>query len=146
MADRAEILEKLTEIIVDTRGVDEEECTEAATLFNDLGLESIDFLEISFRMEEDFGFPFPTDDLGGLMGSIGENSTTEDVKGALDAKGLTVLSAETGYVPKSTVKVESRDDARKILKLIETLEENEDVQNVYANYDMPSEWIDELQA
>lgn len=84
MADRAEILEKLTEIIVDTRGVDEEECTEAATLFNDLGLESIDFLEISFRMEEDFGFPFPTDDLGGLMGSIGENSTTEDVKGALD--------------------------------------------------------------
>ncbi len=84
MADRAEILEKLTEIIVDTRGVDEEECTEGATLFNDLGLESIDFLEISFRMEEDFGFPFPTDDLGALMGSIGENSTTDDVNGALD--------------------------------------------------------------
>ena len=69
-----------------------------------------------------------------------------DVKGALDAKGLTILSAETGYVPKNTVKVESKEDAKKILKLIETLEENEDVQNVYANFDMPSEWIEEFQA
>jgi len=85
MADRAEILSKLTEIIVETRGVDEEECTESATLFDDLGLESIDFLEISFRMEEDFGFPFPTDDLGALLTSVGENSTTADVNKALDS-------------------------------------------------------------
>jgi len=85
MADRADILEKLTEIIVETRGVDEEECTETATLFDDLGLESIDFLEISFRMEEDFGFPFPTDDLGALLTSVGENSTTADVNKALDS-------------------------------------------------------------
>ncbi len=85
MADRAEILEKLTEIIVETRGVDEDDCTETATLFDELGLESIDFLEISFRMEEDFGFPFPTDDLGALLTSVGENSTTADVNKALDS-------------------------------------------------------------
>ena len=85
MADRAEILAKLTEIIVETRGVDEDECKEGATLFDDLGLESIDFLEISFRMEEDFGFPFPTDDLGALLTSVGENSTTADVNKALDS-------------------------------------------------------------
>ncbi len=85
MADRAEILEKLTEIIVDTRGVDEEECTEGATLFDDLGLEPSDFLEISFRMAEACGFPFPTDDLGSLLTSVGENSTTEDVNKALDS-------------------------------------------------------------
>ena len=85
MADRAEILSKLTEIIVETRGVDEDECTATATLFDDLGLESIDFLEISFRMEEDFGFPFPTDDLGALLTSVGENSTTADVNKALDS-------------------------------------------------------------
>ncbi len=82
--DRAEILEELRTIIVETRGVDEEEVVETATLFEDLGLESIDFLEISFRMEESFGFPFPTDDLGEIMNSVGENSTTEDVTGALD--------------------------------------------------------------
>jgi acyl carrier protein len=82
--ERAEILEELQTIIVETRGVDEEEVIETATLFEDLGLESIDFLEISFRMEESFGFPFPTDDLGEIMNSVGENSSTDDVKGALD--------------------------------------------------------------
>lgn len=84
MADRNEILGELRTIIVETRGVDEEEVIEGATLFEDLGLESIDFLEISFRMEESFGFPFPTDDLGNIMNSVNENSTTEDVTTALD--------------------------------------------------------------
>ena len=82
--DRANILEELKTIIVETRGVDEEEVIETATLFEDLGLESIDFLEISFRMEESFGFPFPIHDLGEIMNSVGENSTTDDVTGALD--------------------------------------------------------------
>ncbi|MEE2830122.1 MAG: acyl carrier protein [Myxococcota bacterium] len=82
--DRAAILEELTTIIVETRGVDEDEVTDGATLFDALGLESIDFLEISFRMEESFGFPFPTDDLGNIMNSVNEDSTTEDVNSALD--------------------------------------------------------------
>ena len=82
---RDEILEELRTIIVETRGVEDDEVTPGATLFDDLGLESIDFLEISFRMEESFGFPFPTDELGNIMGSVGENSTTEDVNNALDA-------------------------------------------------------------
>lgn len=84
MADRAEILNQLRDIIVDTRGVDAEEVHEGATLFGDLGLESIDFLEISFRMEESFGFPFPTDELGQIMNSVGDNATTDDVNKALD--------------------------------------------------------------
>lgn len=85
MADRADIISKLRTIIVDTRGVDENEVVETATLFGDLGLESIDFLEISFRMEEQFGFPFPTDDLGSLMGKVNENSTPDDVRTAMAA-------------------------------------------------------------
>lgn len=85
MAERTEILSELRTIIVETRGVEDDEVIESATLFNDLGLESIDFLEISFRMEESFGFPFPTDDLGGIMNSVTENSTTSDVTTALDA-------------------------------------------------------------
>ena len=83
MADRTEIFNKLRTIIVDTRGVDEDEVSEAANLFSDLGLESIDFLEISFRMEESFGFPFPTDDLGNLMGAVNENSTPEQIREVL---------------------------------------------------------------
>lgn len=85
MADRADIINKLRTIIVDTRGVDESEVVETATLFGNLGLESIDFLEISFRMEEQFGFPFPTDDLGGLMGKVTENSKPDDVRAVMGA-------------------------------------------------------------
>ncbi|MCP3917748.1 MAG: YebC/PmpR family DNA-binding transcriptional regulator [bacterium] len=68
------------------------------------------------------------------------------VKGALEGKGLELLQAETGYVPQNTVKVESEADAKKILKLIENLEDNEDVQSVYANFDIPDEWIEAHQS
>lgn len=68
------------------------------------------------------------------------------VKEALDGFGLVFLEAETGYVPQNTIKIESKQDAAKVLKLISFLEDNEDVQNVYANYDIPAEWMDELEA
>ena len=68
------------------------------------------------------------------------------VKAALEAAGTTFLSAELAYVPSTRVPVAEKEDARKLLKLIEALEDNDDVQNVYANYDMPTEWIDELSA
>lgn len=67
-----------------------------------------------------------------------------DVKEALGAQGLEFLSAETGYVPQNTVKIESKADAEKVLKLIDLLEDNEDVQNVYANYEIPDEWLAEI--
>jgi len=63
------------------------------------------------------------------------------VKKALEAQGLKFLSAELSYEPANRVPVASQEDARKILKLIETLEDNDDVQNVYANYDIPDEWM-----
>jgi YebC/PmpR family DNA-binding regulatory protein len=66
------------------------------------------------------------------------------VKQALEAAGLALLSAETGYMPQNTVPVESKDDARRVLKLIDTLEDNDDVQSVYSNYEIPDEWIEEL--
>lgn len=66
------------------------------------------------------------------------------VKAALEAAGFTFLSAETGYVPQNRIEVTSKDEAKKILALLEALEENDDVQSVYANYDIPSEWLDEL--
>ena len=74
---------RLQTIIAETRGVEKDECTLEATLFGDLALESIDFLEISFRMEDVWGFPYHTDDLGEAMNSIGIGSTPEDVREAL---------------------------------------------------------------
>ena len=66
------------------------------------------------------------------------------VKEGLEAGGATVTSAETGYVPQTTVAVEDKDAAAKLLKLIDALEDNDDVQSVFANYDIPDEWFEEL--
>ncbi|MFT5155230.1 MAG: transcriptional/translational regulatory protein YebC/TACO1, partial [Planctomycetota bacterium] len=69
-----------------------------------------------------------------------------DVKSSLEGAGLEMLSAETGYVPQTTVKLEDKTDAKRVLKLIDTLEEHDDVQNVYANFEIPDEWLDELRS
>ncbi len=66
------------------------------------------------------------------------------IKLALEEAGMKILSAETGYVPETTAKVEDIDTAKRILKLIDTLEDNEDVQDVYSNVDIPDEWMEEL--
>ena len=66
------------------------------------------------------------------------------VKEALEGAGLELLSAETGYMPQNTIAVEDKDDAKKILKLIDKLEDHDDVQSVYANFEMPDEWLEEL--
>lgn len=68
-----------------------------------------------------------------------------DVKEALEAAGAKIVSAETGYVPQNTVAIEDKDQAKKILALLDALEDNDDVQNVFANYDIPDEWLEELQ-
>ena len=58
-----------------------------------------------------------------------------NVKSALQAKGMPVAEAELAMVPKTTVKVEGRD-AETLLKLIDSLEELDDVQKVWANFDI----------
>ncbi len=67
------------------------------------------------------------------------------VKEGLEAGGAAIESAETGYVPQNTVAVEDKEAAGKILKLVDALEDNDDVQNVFANYDIPDDWFAELQ-
>ena len=66
------------------------------------------------------------------------------VKDALDSAGVEFIQAEIGYVPQNRIKVESKDEAKRVLKLIEDLEDNEDVQNVYANFDIEDAWLEEL--
>ena len=60
---RDEILEKVTETLVDALGVDDDEVTSEATLVDDLGAESIDFLDIVFRLEKNFGVKIPRGEL-----------------------------------------------------------------------------------
>ena len=56
---RDEIYKKVQGVLVDALGVDEDEVTPTATLRGDLGAESIDFLDIVFRLEKAFGIKIP---------------------------------------------------------------------------------------
>ncbi len=61
------------------------------------------------------------------------------VREALEAAGHEFLSAELDMVPQTTVSIADPEDAAKVLRLIDNLEDNDDVQNVYHNADLPEE-------
>ena len=67
------------------------------------------------------------------------------VKKALEDNKIAVEDAEITLLPKSTVKVEG-DDAKKVLDLVDALEDHEDVQHVYANFDIPDDILEEVSA
>jgi YebC/PmpR family DNA-binding regulatory protein len=69
----------------------------------------------------------------------------EAVRQALERQGMPVLEAKVDMVPQSTVRVEGKDAAA-VLRLIEALEEQDDVQSVYANYDIADEVLDAITA
>jgi acyl carrier protein len=60
---RDEIFGQVQEVLVDALGVDDDEITAEATLMGDLGAESIDFLDIVFRLEKAFGVKIPREEL-----------------------------------------------------------------------------------
>ncbi|MHC4644714.1 MAG: acyl carrier protein [Planctomycetota bacterium] len=60
---RDEIFEEVKKVLIDALGVDDDEITAEATLMGDLGAESIDFLDIVFRLEKSFGIKIPREEL-----------------------------------------------------------------------------------
>lgn len=80
MASADEILDKVRETLVDALGVDDDEVTPTATLIGDLGAESIDFLDIVFRLEKCFDIKIPRGEL------FPENLATADSGFVKDGK------------------------------------------------------------
>ncbi len=102
-------------LLVDGDRVDEDELTLAAA---DAGAEDVAREGSSFRV----------------------TSAPEDlaaVRTALEASEIPIESVQITMVPKTTVSIEDEAVARKILRLMEALEDNDDVQDVYANFDIP---------
>ena len=60
---REKVFQEVQEVLVDALGVDNDEVTADATLMGDLGAESIDFLDIVFRLEKAFGIKIPREEL-----------------------------------------------------------------------------------
>ncbi len=64
------------------------------------------------------------------------------VRTAVEDAGFTVESAELSLIPKTTVEVDDEAKARQVMRLIDALEENDDVQDVYANFDIPEQVLE----
>ncbi len=108
-------------IIVEAEGVDEDELLEISL---EAGAEDM--------TNEDGMFQITTDP-----------ASFEDVRSALEEAGVDMESAELSKIPENTVEV-SEKDAPKVLRLMDALENHDDVQNVYANFDIPEDILEAL--
>lgn len=106
-------------ILVDAAGVDEDTLMESAL---DAGAEDI--------AEDGTQWQITT-----------ETGSFAAVLGALDAAGIPHANAELTMIPQNTV-APNEAEARRLLKLIDALEENDDVQDVYANFDISEEMLE----
>jgi acyl carrier protein len=88
MPSQEEVFEKVQEALVDALGVDDDEVTLEATLVGDLGAESIDFLDIVFRLEKAFDIKIPR---GELFPEDILTSTEYVVDGKISAEGVAAL-------------------------------------------------------
>ena len=86
---RDEILQQVQEVLVDALGVDDDEVTTEATLMGDLGAESIDFLDIVFRLEKAFGIKIPREELFPAENLMTDSELVHN--GKLTEKGLAEL-------------------------------------------------------
>ena len=68
------------------------------------------------------------------------------VRSALEEAGFTVESAEVTMLSSTSVPLATESDAKKVLHLVDLLEEHDDVQNVYSNFDIPDEILDLVDA
>jgi YebC/PmpR family DNA-binding regulatory protein len=69
----------------------------------------------------------------------------EAVRRVLEERGVPMQSAEVSYVPQNTIRLEGKE-AQQVLRLVEGMEELDDVQHVYANFDIPDEVLETLGA
>ena len=86
---RDEIFQEVQEVLVDALGVDEDEVTPEATLMGDLGAESIDFLDIVFRLEKSLGIKISREELFPIESLMSNQDYVSD--GKMTEKGLAEL-------------------------------------------------------
>ncbi len=105
-----EIFKEVQVVLVDALGVDEDEVTSEATLTGDLGAESIDFLDIVFRLEKAFGIKIPREELFSAESLM--NNPEFINNGKFTAKGLKELREKIPHADLS--KFEKNPDVNKL--------------------------------
>jgi YebC/PmpR family DNA-binding regulatory protein len=82
-------------------------------------------------------------DLGETFEVISEATDAHAVRVALEAAGIAVESADAAFLPSMSVPLDD-DTARKVLRLVDALEDSDDVQNVWANFDVSDEVLESI--
>ena len=119
----AYIFQKTGMLIFDASAVDEDALMEAAMEAGADDIQTEDGQHVIYTDPQDF----------------------EEVKRGLHEQGFEPEVAEVTMKPDTTVRVEDQQ-AEKVIKLLEVLEDHDDVQNVYANYDIPDEVLERVSA
>jgi transcriptional/translational regulatory protein YebC/TACO1 len=81
---------------------------------------------------------------GGVYRIYGDPGAFIEIREALDAQGVSLSGAAVGYAPGTTVEVTDVGVARKIIRILEALEENDDVQGVFSNHAFSEEVAGQL--
>lgn len=109
-------------IVFDRQGMDEDRLMEAAL---ECGADDLQGDESQFEV-------------------LTDPATFIEVKEALEARGFQPILAEVQLHPKTTVHIEEEKAAQQVLKLVEMLEEHDDVNDVFANFDIPDQLLEAL--
>jgi YebC/PmpR family DNA-binding regulatory protein len=109
-------------IVLDREGVKEDELLEAAL---DCGADDLQSDESQFEV-------------------LTDPNRFMEVKEALEARGFKPILAQLQLHPKSTVRIDEEKPAQQVLKLVEMLEDHDDVNNVFANFDIPDRLLEAL--
>ncbi|MBE0429994.1 MAG: YebC/PmpR family DNA-binding transcriptional regulator [Thermoleophilia bacterium] len=115
------MFERKGSIVVDAGVVDEDELMAVAI---DAGAEDVNQDESTYEI-------------------VTSPSDFMSVREAIEAAGIRYTSAELAMLPKNTIKLE-QSDAKKILRLMDALEDNDDIQDVHANFDISEEVLEAL--
>lgn len=121
---RDEILEKVRATLVDALGVDDDEVTPESTLVGDLGAESIDFLDIVFRLEKNFSVKIPRGELFPENFAAADSSFVKD--GMVTPEGLAELKSRMPHADVDSLaknpKVENIQDLFTVTMIVNFLE------------------------
>ena len=104
---REEIYDKVKDVLVDALGVDEDEVTPTAVIRDDLGAESIDFLDIMFRLEKAFGIKIPR---GEMMPENLTNDPNIVKDGVVTPAGIAMLKEKMPHSDFSTFEADPKLD------------------------------------
>lgn len=116
-------------------------------LFSQKGLITVNSEAIGEEQLLDIALSAGADDVsteGNISEIICAPTAFEELKKALQENGITTEVAELSMVPQNTVEITNQHTAERIISLMDAFDDHDDVQNAYANFDIPDEMMEKI--